>query len=259
MKIDTGQALLYRRDGAIASIVFNRPAAMNAIDEATALRFHAACEAIVADDRVRVVVLKGAGRAFVAGGDLRMLADAPGQVAERLIDPMHHGLTLLHARDVPLIACVQGAAAGAGLSLVLASDLAVAARGVRLSMAYLRVGASCDLGASWTLPRVVGARKAMELALLNPTIDADEALRLGILNAVVEPDALEAHVQGLAERIAQWPQPALGRMTRLLRDAPTRDFEGQLAAERRAFHDCASSTGFGAYAQAMLDTSVARG
>jgi len=254
----TEQALLYRRDGAIASIVFNRPQALNAIDEAIAQRFRAACEAIVSDERIRVVVLHGAGRAFVAGGDLRMLAEDPTRVAERLIDPMHRGLALLRAHDAPLVAGVHGSAAGAGLSLVLASDLAIAARGTRFNMAYLRVGASCDLGASWTLPRVVGTRKAMELALLNPVIDADEALRLGLLNEVVDPEALEAHVQSLAQRLAQMPQPALGRMTRLLRESHARDFAGQLAAEREAFHACASSSGFAAHARALLDARPAR-
>lgn len=256
--MDTEPALLYSRTGPVATIVFNRPAALNAIDEEIAQRFIGACETIVRDPEVRVVVLRGAGRGFVAGGDLRMLAEAPEEVAPRLIDPMHRGLSMLHAHDVPLIAAVHGSAAGAGLSLVLASDLAVAARGSRFSMAYLRVGASSDLGASWTLPRVVGPRKAMELALLNPTFDADEALRLGILNAVVDAEALDAHVQDLAARIARMPAPALGRMTRLLRDAHARDFDGQLRAERDAFHACATHDGFAAHAGTLLNARPAR-
>lgn len=256
---ETGPALIHRREGAIASIVFNRPEAMNAIDEATAQGFVAACEQIACDPGVRVVVLSGAGRGFVAGGDLRLLADAPGQVAERLIDPMHRGLALLAEHPAPLLASVHGSAAGAGMSLVLACDLAVAARGTRFSMAYLRVGASCDLGASWTLPRVVGPRKAMELALLNPTIDADEALRLGMLNEVVEPEALGGRVQAIAARIAALPQPALGQMTRLLRDSAGRDFVAQLRAEREAFHACASSQGFGERVQDIIQGRAPRG
>src|SRR5690606_16074512 len=144
--------------------------------------------------------------------------------------PMHRGLALLAAQPAPLVASVHGSAAGAGMSLVLACDLAIAARGTRFSMAYLRIGASCDLGASWTLPRVVGPRKAMELALLNPTIDADEALRLGMLNEVVEPEALESRTQDIAARIAQLPQPALGLMTQLLRRSANADFASQLQA-----------------------------
>lgn len=256
--MDIEPALLYSRAGPVATIVFNRPAALNAIDEEIAQRFLGACETIVRDPEVRVVVLRGAGRGFVAGGDLRMLAEAPEEVAPRLIDPMHRGLSMLHAHDVPLIAAVHGSAAGAGLSLVLASDLAVAARGTRFSMAYLRVGASSDLGASWTLPRVVGPRKAMELALLNPTFDADEALRMGILNAVVDAEALDAHVEDLAARVARLPAPAVGHMTRLLRDAHGREFDGQLRAEREAFHACATRQGFAAHAGALLGARRAR-
>lgn len=238
-------ALLYRRDAAVASLVFNRPAAMNAIDEAVAQAFLAACEQIAADPEVRAVVLSGAGRAFVAGGDLHMLASSPDEVAARLIDPMHRGLALLAAHPAPLIASVHGSAAGAGMSLVLACDLAIAARGTRFCMAYLRIGASCDLGASWTLPRVVGPRKAAELALLNPTIDADEALRLGMLNEVVEPDELETRTREIVARITQLPQPAAGQMKQLLRGSADRDFVAQLQAERESFHACATGEGFG--------------
>lgn len=254
-----GHSLVFQRDGAIASIVFNRPEAMNAIDASVTDGFVAACECIAEDPGVRVVVLSGTGRGFVAGGDLRLLCDAPDTVAPQLIDPMHRGLALLAAHPAVLLASVHGSAAGAGMSLVLACDLALAAQGTRFSMAYLRVGASCDLGASWTLPRVVGARKAAELALLNPVIDADEALRIGILNEVVAQDALEARTRALAEALAAMPQPALGKMVQLLRSAHGRSFEAQLQAERDAFHACATSAGFAERIGGLLAARNSRG
>src|SRR5690606_13223859 len=106
----------------------------------------------------------------------------------------------------------------------------IAAEGTRFDMAYLKVGASCDLGASWTLPRTVGLRRAMEIALLNPTLDADEAQRIGLVNRVVPADALAAETDAIASRLASGPPLATGLMKQLLRESATRDFGSQLDA-----------------------------
>ena len=152
------------REGAIARIHFNRPQALNAIDTAVAAGFLRACEDIAADVGVRAVWLSGEGRAFMAGGDLAEMQRDPQPVAQALIAGMHGGLRLLATLDAPVVASVQGAVAGGGLGLTLGCDLVIAAEGTRFSMAYPQIGASCDCSTSWGLPRIVGLRKALELA-----------------------------------------------------------------------------------------------
>lgn len=247
------------RHGPVVVLVFNRPHALNAIDKTLAAAFRSACESISGDPEVGTVVMRGAGPAFVAGGDLGVLAREPESVTEHLIDPMHEGLSLLLERNVPLIAGVHGSAAGAGMSLVMACDLAYAARGTRFNLAYLRIGASCDLGASWTLPRLVGPRRAMELALLNRTVDEDEALSLGLVNGIVEPDGLAAYTLDIARRIAGAPRRAVEHMVRLLRGSAQRTFTEHLRAERDAFHDLATGEGFAQHVEAFLASKARRG
>ncbi|MFT4265620.1 MAG: enoyl-CoA hydratase-related protein [Xenophilus sp.] len=251
-------ALLYRRDGHVARITFNRPAALNAIDAEVARRFFAACSDIAADADVRAVVIDGAGRSFVAGGDLKAFQRDPAGVARDLVEPMHAGLRRLAESPAPVLASVHGAVAGAGLSLVLACDLAIAAEGTRFNLAYLNVGASSDLGASWTLPRVVGLRKAAELALLNPTLDADEACRIGMVNWVVPAESRQAQADAITSRLVDGPPLATGRMKRLLREAYSRDFAAQLDAEREAFDACTVTEDFGEAVEAFFAKRPAR-
>ena len=175
-------SVLFWREGGIAHIRFNRPAALNAIDLGLAQAFHAACRELAADDSIRVVVLSGAGRAFMAGGDLASMQADPVGGSAGLIAQMHPAIEILAALRAPVIASVQGAVAGAGLGLALASDLIIAAQGTRFTLAYPRIGTSSDCSTSWGLVRWVGLRKALEIALLNDTLDADEALRIHLVN-----------------------------------------------------------------------------
>lgn len=250
--------LLFRMDGCVAHLTFNRPAALNAIDEETARLFLSACTRIAADPQVRVVVLNGSGRSFVAGGDLKSFQRDAASVPRTLIDPMHAGLQLLERSPAPVVASLHGVVAGAGMSLALACDLALAAEGTRFNMAYLNVGASCDLGASWTLPRIVGLRRAMEIALLNPVLDAAEAERLGLVNRVVPADNLQAETDALAARLAAGPPLATGRMKRLFRGSLARDFGSQLDAEREAFGDCVATEDFNEALAAFFEKRVPR-
>jgi len=244
--------LLYSRDGHIARIRFNRPEALNAVDPQMARDFLAACKAISADPEVRVVVLSGEGRAFMAGGDIKTFQSDPGKVAETLIDPLHEGLLELTRLRAPVIASLHGAVAGAGLSLALSCDLAIAAEGTRFNLAYINVGASSDLGASWTLPRIVGLRKAMEIALLSETIDAAEALRLGLVNRVVPAAELSAEIETLAARLAKQAPVAMGKLKQLLRQSFANEFAEQLAAERQSFAECARTEDFAEAVEAFL-------
>lgn len=222
-------------DRGVALLSFERPEAMNALDVPTATAFHAGCRAIAADASVRAVLVRGAGRSFGAGGDLAAMRVDAASVADALIEHLHGGLLLLAALDAPVIAALHGAVAGGSLSLALGCDLAIAAEGTKFNLAYGRIGASCDGSSSWHLPRLVGLRKAMEIALLSEPFDAAEALRLGIVNRVVPADALHAESMALAQRLAAGPTLAYGRMKRLLRASFERDLPGQLDAEREAF------------------------
>jgi 2-(1,2-epoxy-1,2-dihydrophenyl)acetyl-CoA isomerase len=237
-------SLLASRDGPIARLQFNRPAQLNALDRATAQAFAHACRELASDASVRAVIIGGTGRAFMAGGDLAELRADPTGAAIGLIGPMHEAIVLLAEMRAPVIASLHGAVAGAGLSLALACDFAIAAQGTKFTLAYVNIGASCDLAGSWSLPRLVGLRKAIEIALLGERFDAAEALRLGLVNRVVAEAELEAQVQALAQRLADGPAQSIAQMKRLMRISFEHDLRGQLDAERAAFLRCAATHDF---------------
>lgn len=233
--------VVLERRGAIAAIRFNRPDFLNALDLPSALAFEQACRAIEEDTAVRAVILEGAGRAFLAGGDLHALSVDPPRVAQAIIGPMHAGVQVLARLRAPVIGALHGAVAGGGMSVALAPDIAIAADNTRFTMAYVRIGASCDVGASWALPRMVGTRRALELALLGDVIDAQTALSYGLVNRVVPLAALSDEVNALAERLAQGPTQALGQLKRLMRASLGRTLEDQLADEQRTFVEVAAT------------------
>lgn len=245
--------LRVEREGAIATLCFNRPAALNAVDVPMAQALLAAVQDIAAHPGVRAVVLRGAGKGFMAGGDLATLAADPVQGAIDLIGPLNEAVALLHSLDAPVIAQVHGVAAGAGLSLMLQADFVLAAEGTRFNLAYINLGTSCDVGASWALPRLVGLRKALEIALLGDTLDAAEAERLGLVNRVLPAAELDAAVAQLAQRLANGPTVALGHMRRLMRSSFDHDIRTQLAAEAAAFDRCARTADLPAGIQAFFD------
>lgn len=236
--------VVLRRDGAVAHVRFNRPQSLNVIDSAMARELLAVSEAIAQDASVRAIVLSGEGRGFMAGGDLAAMQARPSAIAAEIIDPLHAALRVLAAIDAPVIASVHGVVAGAGVSLMLGADLAIAAEGTRFNLAYMNIGASCDGGASFALPRIVGLRKALEIALLSEPFDAEEALRLAIVNRVVPAAALEAETTQLAQRLAAGPAQALGHMRRLMRRSFDSSFAEQLDAEKAAFAASASTADF---------------
>eukprot|EP01137_Pigoraptor_chileana_P026412 Opistho-2@7620 len=236
--------LLIAREGALARLTLNRPEALNALDVDTAQALLAACRALHGDRSVRAVLLSGAGRAFAAGGDLAQMRADPVGVADALITPLHEALSLLAELDAPVIVALHGVVAGAGVSLAAAADLALAAEGTKFNLAYVNVGTSCDLGSTWSLPRLVGLRRAMEIALLGETFDAAHALQIGLVNRVLPQAQLMAEAEALAHRLAQGPTQALGRMKRLLRTSFERTLTEQLEAERGAFLECAATPDF---------------
>lgn len=224
------------RDGAVATIAFDRPRAHNALDVATTDAFCAACRVLATDAGVRAVVVRANGRNFGVGGDLAaMHAGGATAVAQQLIDGLHTGLQLLAAMDAPVIASLQGAVAGGSMSLALGCDLAIAADDASFNLAYTRIAASCDGSGSYHLVRLVGLRRAMAIALLSESIGAQEALALGLVNRVVPAASLQDETLALARRLAAGPTLAYGKVKRLLRSSLDNDLATQLDAERDAF------------------------
>jgi 2-(1,2-epoxy-1,2-dihydrophenyl)acetyl-CoA isomerase len=222
----------------IATVTVHRPDVLNAIDVATAQAIRAAVEPLIELAGVRCVVLRGAGRAFVAGGDLARFAedfDRAGEVVDALLDALHPAILTLRALDAPVLGAVHGAVAGAGLSLMAACDLVIAAEGTRFLMAYDRIGAAPDCGGTWLLPRLLGPRRAAELMMLSPTWDAVQALQHGLINRVVAADALEAEAANLATQLAHGPTAAFGHFKRLADASLHTPLAEQLEAERAAF------------------------
>ena len=253
MSPDTSAPLLIGREGAVATLQFNRPAALNAIDVPMARAFLAAVKAIAEDRSVRAVLLRGSGKGFMAGGDLAVLQADPLQGAADLIGPLHEAVALLATLDAPVVAQVHGVAAGAGLSLMLQADFVLCAEGTRFNLAYVNIGASCDVGASWALPRWVGLRRALEIAMLGDMLDAAAAERMGLVNRVLPAHALDDEAMAWAQRLAAGPTVALGQLRRLMRGSFDRDLPAQLEAESAAFRQCAASEDFKTGVDAFFD------
>jgi 2-(1,2-epoxy-1,2-dihydrophenyl)acetyl-CoA isomerase len=189
-------------DGPVATLTLDRPEALNALTVPLKVALREALERIAADRSIRAAILTGAGRAFCAGQDLaeREQPDAAPldvEVRERY-NPI---VRLLRSMDQPVIAAVNGVAAGAGASLAIACDLRIAAEGARFVLAFGRIGLVPDSGATWFLPRLVGPARAAEMALVGDPLDAGEALRIGLVSRVVPPDALLAEARAIADRI----------------------------------------------------------
>jgi 2-(1,2-epoxy-1,2-dihydrophenyl)acetyl-CoA isomerase len=228
----------YERDGAIATIRLNRPDRLNAIDEDAAQLLLEAVRRASREDGLRALVLRGEGRAFMAGGDVTTFHGAGDDVTKlvrRVIGKLEETISVLDRLRVPVVARVQGAVAGAGMSLMCAADVVVAAEDTRVSFAYHAIGTTPDGGLSWTLPRLVGLRRATEIAFLGEAIDAQEALRLGLVTRVVPLDELDAATAEVARRLASGPTLAYGRARELFRRSSQFTLPEQLALERESF------------------------
>jgi 2-(1,2-epoxy-1,2-dihydrophenyl)acetyl-CoA isomerase len=201
-------SVLYQLDGAVATITINRPAARNALTADTKVALLEALRTASGDDAVRAVVITGAGSAFCSGQDLREHADllaaggSPLDTVRRHYNPI---IETIAGMPKPVVAALPGVAAGAGASLAFSCDFRIAAERATLLLAFARVGLGADSGASWTLPRLVGAAKAIELLMLAEPVDSATALRLGLLTSVVPDDELPGAAASFAARMAAGP------------------------------------------------------
>jgi len=205
-----------RRDGAVVTLILNRPDTLNALNVPLVAELRRALDAVAGDASVGAVVLTGAGRGFCSGGDLREGAAAKptatgGREFEQWEDNLRAAMEcsrLLHQMPKPTIAMMRGPAAGAGLSLAAACDLRIASEDATFATAFVKVGFPGDFGITWFLTRLVGTAKARELMYLSEKLDASEALRIGLVNRVVAPENLDAVTMDIARRIGNGPRVA---------------------------------------------------
>lgn len=248
-------------DGAVATVTLDRAAAMNALDLTTKVALLDALTEVADDAAVRAVVLTGTGRAFCVGQDLRehvadlqRAATGTFELGATVRDHYNPIATLLSTMPKPVIAAVNGVAAGAGASFAFACDLRLVAAGAGFTTAFAGIGLSCDSGASYWLPRLVGAARATDLLLMPRTVGADEALAIGLANQVVPDDELPHAAAELAARLAAGPTLAYASIKSALRFAQTHDLADALAHEG----DLMDTTGRSADHRAAVEAFVAK-
>jgi 2-(1,2-epoxy-1,2-dihydrophenyl)acetyl-CoA isomerase len=243
--------VLVAREGGVATITLNRPRALNALDQELTLALRDAVFTIEHDQSIRCAVLRG-GEHFMAGGDLKWfktLTEGRSPTENRIqfegfIREVHAVILSLRRMPKPVVAGVRGAVAGFGMSLMMASDLAIAADSAYFTLAYTLIGVSPDGGSSFALPRIVGQKKAMEIALLGERFDAASAERLGLVNRVVPSSTLDSETGKLAARLAAGPTAVYARTKALLNGSLNASLESQLQREAEAFAQSASEPDF---------------
>ncbi len=235
------------QDG-IAVLVMNRPDRMNALNNDLATALHGSLQRIAKDDAIRVVVLTGAGRAFCAGGDLAVITQGREANNVKQLEPLLRAgmgmVVTMRTMPQPVIAAVNGAAAGAGMNIALAADVRIAAEEAMFGQNFAKVGLFPDYGGTYFLPELAGPSKAAEMFYTADMIDAQTALRLGLVNRVVPATQLEAEVKTLAQKIASGPPLAIRAVKRVMfaeqKEALARALEKEVEHQMKCFasEDC---------------------
>ncbi len=253
--------LLVKVENHIATLTLNRPEARNALSMEMRTLLKESLQKIENDGNIRCVVITGAGGHFMAGGDIKsmstMLDEEPTQIKTDFQNRIYEGINsiMLSIRRMPkpVIASVSGAAAGAGVSMALSCDLVIADSDAFFTLAYCHIGTTPDGAASFQLPRSVGIKKAMEIALLGDRYNAETAQSIGMINFVSEPGHLVDETQKLAERLSRGPTHVYGNTKKLLYRSLGSEFEAQLQMEADMFSDCASRQDFNEGVTAFIE------
>ena len=240
----------------LASVIFDNPAALNAMDAAMAPRLAQVTAQIAADPSVRVVLLRAEGPAFGVGGDIghfrEDLAGLPAALRE-LGHEINPAIAALRELPAIVVAAVHGAVAGGSVGLMSTADLVIAAESTKFNLAYARIGGSPDIGNSWFLPRLVGPRRALELLLLSESFDAQAALRYGLVNQVVPDAQLGAAAEALVARLLAGPREAYARIKRLVYRSERTSLRQQLDDEIENFAQLAETEDFAEGVAAFLE------
>ncbi len=243
--------LLVEKNNSIATLTFNRPEARNALSVDMRSDLRDVLAELEYDDDIRCIVMQGSGEHFMAGGDVKKMVDYIDKPAAEIraaftqrIHDLHPIMFTMRRMAKPIVASVAGAAAGAGVSMALACDLVIAADSAFFTLAYVHIGTSPDGSASFNLPRSVGIKKAMEIALLGDRFDAQTAKDIGMINFVVPESKLNTETEKLAARLANGPTHVYGNTKRLLYRSLENEWESQLQLEGETFADCAARADF---------------
>ncbi len=237
------ESIKLTRDAEIACLMLNRPEAYNAFDRDLVEAFASQLLTLAVDPEVRAVVISGAGKAFCAGGDLKYFLGTPQGPARTLHEVagyFHQAIVEIRRMDKPVIAAVNGVAAGGGFSLALACDFRVMGEAAVLKQAYTSAGLSLDGGGSFTLPRLVGLARALEIVAFDRPISAQQALDWGLATKIVADAQVLTEAMNLAHQLAGISLNSFGWAKRLLTDSFDRAFEAQLERERRGISSCAA-------------------
>ena len=230
------ETLIYEKTDNVATLALNRPEVLNAFDGQLHQDLHDALDGVAADDAVRCVVLRGEGRGFSAGadlrgGDLRRDGDEVPDLGEYLRETYSKTITKITSMEKPVISALHGPVYGAGVGLALACDLRISAESVKFSVAFVKIGLMPDAGVSFFLPRIVGLGKAMEMSMLGNVVEAEEAYRIGLVNKVVADDALLDEAGALAEHLAAMPTRTLGKIKQVLQGSFEENLNSALEKE----------------------------
>ncbi len=228
----------------IARIVLDDPDNHNAVGSRMTRELASAAIACEAEPGLRAVLLTATGEQFSVGGDLNEFLRERDHIRDHIREMatyFHLAITVLNRLEAPVVAAINGIAAGGGFSLACMSDLAIAKRSAKFNLAYTRSGLTPDGGSSWFLPRLVGAQKAFDIMATNPTLSAEKACELGLIARVVDDDRFEEEVEAILQTVANSPSNAVGRAKRLLRASLCNSLEQQLELESYSVASIASS------------------
>ena len=244
--------VLTRRDGAVLTITFNRPEVYNAFNRDLHAALHEALEE-AADAAVRCVVITGAGKGFCAGQDLKEFGSVSGSIGDALETTYHPNVRLVRSLAKPVIAAVNGAAAGAGLSFACACDVRLASSSASFVPGFIGIGLVPDAGGTWFIHRLLGFARAFDWMCSNRRLSPQEALEWGLVSEVIEADGFEARVAELAAEWAARPTLAVGRTKQLFDHAFTAELDAQLALEARLQQESVGTTDFAEGVNAFLE------
>ncbi len=252
--------ILYDLAEGVATITFNRPEVRNAFNDQMAEEMQAALKNAERDDHARCIVVTGAGPGFCAGQDLAAIRDRGDSVSfrEHLLRTYHPIVSKLRSIEKPVMAAINGAAAGAGWGLALACDMRYASEAAKFRFAFSAIGLAPDSGTSFFLPRTVGLGKALELAYTNDLIDANTALALGLVNKVLAPDQLMPVTMELAHKLARGPTRGFGLVKRAMNYALQVDLNAALDYEAHLQEVAGRSADYREGVQAFLEKRAAK-
>jgi len=251
--------VLETRDRAVLTLTLNRPQRLNAITDDLLDSLTGSLSAAEEDGSIRAIVLTGAGRAFCSGQDLKAAAEEGGSVDIRAKLRDHYGPAIRALRTVskPVVAAINGPAAGAGFSLALAADLRIAAESATFVQAFVRIGLIPDASSTYLLPRVIGPARAAEMMLLGDTVDAERAAEIGLVSRVLPDAELLTQAHELAARLAAGPR-SIGYIKEALRLSPDNDFDVQLQVEERLQEESTKTADFFEGVAAFIEKRPAR-